>query len=107
MSSPWAWTSVSGSRPGPRSLLDVGVGQRATGRPHELRVLLRRRRRRDVHDRVVAVGRDVLAGVSPEALAIATLLNRANAPADLLPEDDDAAIGGSEVFQAMDRDGPL
>ena len=43
---------------GGRALLDIGVGERPPGRAQEVAVFLGRRRRWDVHDRIVAVWRD-------------------------------------------------
>ena len=60
-----------------------------------------------MHDGVIAVCRNDLAGFPAQAIRSLTGLDGANAPPELLPEHDDAAIGGPQVLQAVDGDRPL
>src|SRR5689334_12327218 len=61
------------------ALAKVGLGQRAPGRPHQLAVLVWRRRRGRVHHGVVAVRRDRHPGLPAEALGIGAGLDGADA----------------------------
>src|SRR5213593_1771798 len=88
-------------------MCEIGLRQFPPSRAHELLVLLRGRCRRDMHDRVIAVCWNNLAGFPAQAVGSLPCLHRANTPPELLPEHDDAAIRGPQMLQAVDGNGPL
>ena len=77
-----------------RWMRQVGLCQRPPRRAHEVAVLLGRRRRRRMHDCIIAVGWDEGPRDPAEALGVATGLDGANPPPELLPKQDDIAISG-------------
>src|SRR5712691_2959839 len=88
-------------------MCEIGLRQFPPSRAHELLVILCRGCRRDLHDRIIAVCRNNLAGFPAQAVGSLPGLHRANPPPELLPEHDDAAIRGPQMLQAVDGNGPL
>src|SRR2546428_11733604 len=85
----------------------IGLRQLPPCRGHDLLVFLRCWCRRDMHDGVIAVCRNNLAGFPAQAVGSLPCLDSANTSPELLPEHDDAAIRGPQMLQAVDGNGPL
>jgi len=76
-------------------MLEVGLGQGPPRRAHELVVVFWGRRRRHLHHRIIAVRRDDGARFAYQAVGIAPRLDRAQAAPQVLPKEEDSAIGGT------------
>src|SRR5215510_1676523 len=102
-----AFASTRTSNSEKRWLREIRRGQFPRGRPHKLLIFLRRRRGRNAHDGVIAIGGCNRAGIAVRPLGRLARLDRSDALPQLLAEHDDATIGGPEMLEAVNRDRPL